>query len=375
MFNRSTARVSSTGRSIKTPRKILSNSDEETRPPKTSKRTVTVKQKSNRSDSSLSQQNTASENSAITDNKLNSPLYHISQIEDHQEHTSSTHLVDQKSSLTSLILVPDVTVNETLDPNVLATSLTTSQELYHYTNQDPLNAMSNRHDIFYSEQKHEVNKDNDLKFKNEILQRLDNIEKQNKRILEILNDMRGDSEKFVEETLYQPLTGFPLKTMEEFESLVTDKNKENRQKVHDHLVRLGGSRLKEFLSGGLKEIMDDQLVAKFTWLKTKDTEKFGDTKVSNIFYRAAIKCPLFDGPTNKEIYKQTMLEVLKSTKQRFRNKIKKELNQRADVNKKKENIVVEIKQENLSTLNEYIDDDDEEFNSDAYNDVVDEEFD
>ena len=54
---------------------------------------------------------------------------------------------------------------------------------------------------------------------------------------------------------------------------------------HDHLVRLGGSRLKEFLSSALKEIMVDELVTQFTWHKQKGTQKFGDTRVSNLLYR------------------------------------------------------------------------------------------
>lgn len=68
--------------------------------------------------------------------------------------------------------------------------------------------------------------------------------------------------------------------------------------------------------------MTDELVCDFTQNKTKDTEKFRDSKISNIFYKAARKCPLFRGPENKEVYKQTMLQVFKSTKQRYRNKLK-----------------------------------------------------
>lgn len=68
--------------------------------------------------------------------------------------------------------------------------------------------------------------------------------------------------------------------------------------------------------------MTDKLVCHYTWKKTKDTEAFGDTKVSNVFFKAAQKCPLFRGPENKEDYKNTMLDVFKSTKQRYRNKLK-----------------------------------------------------
>lgn len=40
------------------------------------------------------------------------------------------------------------------------------------------------------------------------------IEEQNRKILHILSAMHKDSEKIVEETLYQPLIGFPLKTVD-----------------------------------------------------------------------------------------------------------------------------------------------------------------
>lgn len=41
------------------------------------------------------------------------------------------------------------------------------------------------------------------------------------------------------------------------------------------------------------------------------------------FTEAAVNCPLFTGPDSKAAYKETMLGVLKSTKQRCRNKFKK----------------------------------------------------
>ncbi|XP_043469349.1 uncharacterized protein LOC122503020 [Leptopilina heterotoma] len=69
--------------------------------------------------------------------------------------------------------------------------------------------------------------------------------------------------------------------------------------------------------------MTDELVLNFTWQKQKDTEKFGDTRISNIFFQAAVNCPLFIGPDSKAAYKEAMLGVLKSAKQRCRNKLKK----------------------------------------------------
>lgn len=80
------------------------------------------------------------------------------------------------------------------------------------------------------------------------------------------------------------------------------------------------------MSCALKEVMTDELVCHFTWNKTKDTEKLGDTEVSNIFHKATEKCPLFRGPENKEVFKNAMLDALKSTKQRYCNKLKPQTN-------------------------------------------------
>ncbi|XP_051159192.1 uncharacterized protein LOC127291515 [Leptopilina boulardi] len=69
--------------------------------------------------------------------------------------------------------------------------------------------------------------------------------------------------------------------------------------------------------------MTDELVSKFTWNQTQDTYGIGNTKLFNAFYNAARSCHLFAGPENKETFKMNMQDVLKSTKQRFRNKFKK----------------------------------------------------
>lgn len=155
----------------------------------------------------------------------------------------------------------------------------------------------------------------------EIQQKSDEIFNQNKEILQLLRS-RFSTEQLANK-LYQHLDGFPLSTVEQFFNLEEITNKHERQKVHDHLIQLGGTSLKEFLSCALRQVMTDELVLKFTWQKQKNTEKFGDTRISNIFFQAAVNCPLFTGPDSKAAYKETMLGVLKSTKQRCRNKFKK----------------------------------------------------
>ena len=93
--------------------------------------------------------------------------------------------------------------------------------------------------------------------------------------------------------------------------------------------------------------MTDELVSQFTWLGDKKSNQFGDTRVANVLYgrfsiyilhdkpdielykpsvfisAAAQKCPYFPGPTDKTQFKTEILEVLRTTKQRFRKSSKK----------------------------------------------------
>ncbi|XP_043475032.1 uncharacterized protein LOC122506782 [Leptopilina heterotoma] len=116
----------------------------------------------------------------------------------------------------------------------------------------------------------------------EIRQKSDEIFNQNKEILQLLRS-RFSTEQLANK-LYQHLDGFPLSTVEQFSNLEEITSKPERQKVHDHLIQLGGTSLKEFLSCALRQVMTDELVLNFTWQKQKDTEKFGDTRISNIFF-------------------------------------------------------------------------------------------
>ncbi|XP_033231560.1 uncharacterized protein LOC117182581 [Belonocnema kinseyi] len=98
-----------------------------------------------------------------------------------------------------------------------------------------------------------------------------------------------------------------------------------------HLVQSGGSKLREFLNFGLKEMMTDELVFQFTWVGGENSLIFSDTRVSNILYQAAQRCSQFNGPGDRAHFQSKMLEVLRTTKQHYRNLKKKVLlkNQRA----------------------------------------------
>ncbi|EZA48471.1 hypothetical protein DMN91_004158 [Ooceraea biroi] len=168
-----------------------------------------------------------------------------------------------------------------------------------------------------------------LHYCKQILDKLKIIESQNKEILldngkimkELLRMNMG--EEALNKSLLKPLDGFPLHTMDQFTEMGTDSKKEERKKLFYHLCNLGGSKLREFLSGSLKQAMTDELVNHFTWSGDKKSEKFGDTTIANILYLAAKKCPFFDGPNTISQFKIEMQEVLRSTKQRFRNSLTK----------------------------------------------------
>ncbi|XP_067204485.1 uncharacterized protein [Linepithema humile] len=169
----------------------------------------------------------------------------------------------------------------------------------------------------------------------EILDQLTNLENQSKTIIagheqlmrqikEMQAEVQIRGEVNVTKTFYEPLEGFPLKTVEEFEEMESDIKRNERKKLYHHLRVLGGTKLREFIHSSLKEVMTDELVCKFTWPGGSGTEKFKDTKILNILYMAAQKCPFFSGPDNKTVFKADVQEVLRSVKQRFRKKIKNE---------------------------------------------------
>ncbi|XP_043462159.1 uncharacterized protein LOC122498479 [Leptopilina heterotoma] len=66
--------------------------------------------------------------------------------------------------------------------------------------------------------------------------------------------------------------------------------------------------------------MTDELVSQFSWPGSKKSEKFGDTKISNLLFESARQCTFFAGPHSISEFKNEMLEVLRITKQRYRNR-------------------------------------------------------
>lgn len=57
-----------------------------------------------------------------------------------------------------------------------------------------------------------------------------NLEEQNDKIIELLSNLNISSEQ-LEETLYEPLSGYPLQTVDDFKHLDADKNIKDRKKL------------------------------------------------------------------------------------------------------------------------------------------------
>ncbi|XP_043472912.1 uncharacterized protein LOC122505396 isoform X2 [Leptopilina heterotoma] len=173
---------------------------------------------------------------------------------------------------------------------------------------------------------------NDASFKTRVLDILDVLREQNKMILRqqeiILKELSKNNnatERKLSESLLTPLRGFPIETVERFQEFESEIGKESRTRVYNHLVNMGGATLRNFLSNSLRRLLTDNLVCSFTWNGGDNTLKFGDTRIANVLYQASKRCENFDGPTNKEIFKHHMLEVLRHTKQRHRKLLKKNL--------------------------------------------------
>ncbi|XP_043469678.1 uncharacterized protein LOC122503268 [Leptopilina heterotoma] len=116
---------------------------------------------------------------------------------------------------------------------------------------------------------------------------------QNEKILaqnaELMEALRNSVEQntSLKNNLYQPLQGFPFKTIEEFYDFSSANNEDKILHMHNHLIQIGGSKLREFLNYSLKQLMTDNLVTQFSWPGSSNTEKFGDTKISNLLYESA----------------------------------------------------------------------------------------
>ncbi|XP_033229339.1 uncharacterized protein LOC117180881 [Belonocnema kinseyi] len=107
---------------------------------------------------------------------------------------------------------------------------------------------------------------------------------------------RNSVEQSLNVTLCEPLEGFPLQTVEQFENLNSKINIKLRKSSYNHLKLRGGTKLREFLSLALKMTTSEQLVAKFTWRGDKKHKKFGNTRVANVMFVAAKDYYSFSGP-------------------------------------------------------------------------------
>ncbi|XP_051156217.1 uncharacterized protein LOC127278520 [Leptopilina boulardi] len=168
---------------------------------------------------------------------------------------------------------------------------------------------------------------NTLKEQNKTLIRQnEKISEQQENILLELSKQKKSEDKELSHKLFRPPDGFPLQTVAEFMTLESG-DKAERTKLRNYLLSLGGVSIRHFLSASLRQVMTDKLVCQFTWPGGAESVEFGNTKVANVLYSAAQKCSNFEGPKDKNTFKTHMLEVLRNTKQRYRNSKKYLLNE------------------------------------------------
>ncbi|XP_051170494.1 uncharacterized protein LOC127287545 [Leptopilina boulardi] len=155
----------------------------------------------------------------------------------------------------------------------------------------------------------------------QILAQNERIMNQNAQILELLQKGVSTNTQ-LQTTLFQLLQGLPLSNLEDYHKFISEENNDRLESVHNHLVQIGETKLREFLNYSLKQLTKDELVSQFSWPGSSNSEKFGDTKISNLLYESSKNCKSF------------------VTKQRYRNNLKKVNSNIA------ENIPINMEEEN-----------------------------
>lgn len=330
-------RISNKGRPIKTPQKILTSEDEAPKIKK-NKSTTQLKAEINRLKSvaakrglldklsseedkketienNKNQPSTSSDmpkpkkikSNTLTLTPIEPPI--VSLLDQHGEKT-----IENPSTTTkALVEAPMI-----IDPNFLLDDLQILQNTADYS--------TNFHKIEEVLQETSERLRNVENLYTEMSKDITKIYEQNKKIIQILETRNNYDERNLERTLFQSPKGFPLSSMEEYRNFEESENIEIIINMKNRLVVLGGTKLRQFLTNALKQLMTDELVCQFSWPGSINSEKFGDTKITNLMFESAKQCPHFVGPHSIVEFKNEILEVLRVTKQRYRlrNKNKKQ---------------------------------------------------
>ncbi|XP_051158487.1 uncharacterized protein LOC127279890 [Leptopilina boulardi] len=187
-----------------------------------------------------------------------------------------------------------------------------------------------------------------------IINQNDKIILQNEQILEKMSQ-ETIGEANLDDTLYEPLNGFPINTLDQFIYLNEKEQKSLRKKLFQHLVALGGPRLRDFLNCAVKQTFTDELINQLSWDGKGAYQKLGDTRVCNTLYLAANQRIGVRARSNKLDFKTDIQEILRVTKQRFRKGLKKPTEPSAGGNN--ESDMQRLESENMDL------DDDEEIDS------------
>ncbi|XP_043480102.1 uncharacterized protein LOC122509870 isoform X2 [Leptopilina heterotoma] len=326
-------RISNKGRPIIAPHKLLSSEDEAPKR-KNSKSTTQLKAELNRLKSVAAKRGLLEKLSSEGDkkeaiqNNENEPSTSLS-----SDVPKSKRIKSNTLTLTpiepSIVPTLDQHVEKTIEKPLINTTDTLQTPLIIDPNfllndleilQNPVDYSTNFHNI------EEVLQETSNRLRNvenlytEMSNDIKKIYEQNQKILQILEGKKNYDERNLGRTLFQSPEGFPLSSMEEYEDFKASENNEIIVNLKNRLIQIGGTKLREFLNYALKQLMTDELVSQFSWPGSIKSEKFGDTKISNLLFESAKQSTYFVGPHSISEFKNEMLEVLRITKQRYRKK-------------------------------------------------------
>ncbi|XP_070156705.1 uncharacterized protein [Polyergus mexicanus] len=233
------------------------------------------------------------------------------------------------------VLSRSISMDTSLSPNNHKQSVTydTSHALSRNLTED-LNMSSNDHNlklphneytfisldveqipiVFHNDLQESAKSSNDT-IQCEIIKLLSQVVEQNSIILSDIKVLKEHHTLTMRNNLYKRTDGFPLKTVKEFKELETDTDR--LQELLTYLQFVGGIKLREALSHFQKETMTDELTCKFTyWGRTKESLAFYNTQIAKVFFYAAKRCPHFKRPETRAEFKLEIMEVFRAAKQR-----------------------------------------------------------
>ncbi|XP_076383343.1 uncharacterized protein LOC117228315 isoform X2 [Megalopta genalis] len=158
--------------------------------------------------------------------------------------------------------------------------------------------------------------------KSKICERLTSVELEMKKMNEFLCRNLEKEEAYND----QKPECLPLRTTEEVDSFGNSSTE--YKSVVMYFCYLGGNNLKQATSICFREAICDSLLASYTWFGTDACQPLYKTKIVQAIYDAACKSKTFPKPTRWD-FQESMRVVLRTAKERFRCKDKRQRRERA----------------------------------------------